>query len=421
MITKTMTNNGTTSLFRIVEERALSKKQLDEDKNKKQLTVVPYLPKDCISNILVRLPLESLQRSRFVCKPWYNIIYSPVFINAHLRRAETVLIFLKKEAFHHYSTASIAQEKPNTFSVEARVFKLQSVHVFHQPLICPSSKFYIKYMVIKNGKVRIGDFNSTCLGKIRATCNGLIVLNDEMKKGGLVIMNPVTRELSILPLGTLYPPHKESYGLSFCKSTGYFKLVHLFLDELNFIGCEILMLGTRSWKLVNGPAFGLFSWFGYEPISAIGALHWIPHIDHSEYIMSMTVDNEKFHKILLPKSSRTNDRIVEMGGHLCFVTHEEMNEIDVWILRNICGEDWTKTYTVRVGCIKDLVPLYCSKFEGEMIFLDKDGSLFAYDFQFQVMKKIDMKREHFPAHGCYQPHVNSLVSWQVNKSQNVGY
>lgn len=183
----------------------------------------------------------------------------------------------------------------------------------------------------------------------------------------------------------------------------------------------ILALGTRSWRLVNGPAFGLFSWFGYEPISAIGALHWIPHIDHSEYIISMTVDNEKFHKILLPKSSRTNDRIVEMGGHLCFVTHEEMNEIDVWILRNICGEDWTKTYTIRVGCIKDLVPLYCSKFEGEMIFLDKDGSLFAYDFQFQVMKKIDMKREHFPVHGCYQPHVNSLVSWQINKDQNVGY
>lgn len=128
MITKTMTDKGTTSLFRIVEERALSKKELDEDKNKKQLTVVPYLPKDCISNILVRLPLESLQRSRFVCKPWYNIIYSPVFIDVHLRRAETVLIFLKKEAFHHYSTASsIAQEKPNTFSIEARAFQLQSV------------------------------------------------------------------------------------------------------------------------------------------------------------------------------------------------------------------------------------------------------------------------------------------------------
>lgn len=409
-----LTADKSVNLFRLVEERALSKKELDEENQRQQLNLVPYLPKDCISNILVRLPVESLPSSRFVCWPWYKIINSPIFIDAYLRRAETVLIFLSsfnKRIFRPYSTSSIPQEKPNTFSVEAKIYQLQSVHAFHQPLIDPTSKFHIKFMVIKDGKSKIGEFNATCLGKIRATCNGLILLDNKIKKGGLVVMNPVTRELSLLPVGTICPVHEESYGLAFCKSTGGYKVVHLFRDEMHFIGCEILQVGTRSWSFVDGPSFGLLSWFGYEPVSALEALHWVPHIDHSEYIVSLTMNDEKFHKILLPKDSRLNDRILEIAEFLGFVTHEEMNQIDVWILRNLSDKDWMKIYTITVGCIKDMVPLYCSRINWEMVFMDKDGSILAYDFRYQVMRKVELEKGAFPTCGFYL-HVNSLISWQ---------
>jgi len=280
----------------------------------------------------------------------------------------------------------------------------------------PTLKSYIQYLEIDGGRSKVVEYNASCLGNIRATCNGLILLDNKLKKGGLIVMNPVTRKLIALPLGTLYPPHNESYGFASSNVTDDYKVVHLFRDELGFLSCEILILGTRLWREVNGPSFGLFSWFGYMPVSAIGALHWVPHIDRSDFIVSMDVEKEKFHTIPLPKSSRTHDRIVETGDFLSFVTHEEANQIDIWILKGL-GESWTKQHSITMGCIMDMVPLLSLRIKGDMIFKrDEDGSFYAYDFQLQVMRKVEMEKGFVPLSSSLLPHVNSLVSWSSRES-----
>ncbi|XP_076918941.1 F-box protein CPR1-like [Bidens hawaiensis] len=407
------------SLLKLAEERALMKKKLDEQKQKQQLDSVPYLPKDCVSNILIRLPIESLQRSRFVCKPWYSIIKSPTFIRDNLHRAEKVMIFLapvKPLIRRRYDHLEFV-ENPNTFSVESKVFELKSVHMLLQPLIESPFKYVIKYMVFEDGKIAIGDYNATCLGKIRASCDGLIVVDNKLEKGELVIMNPVTREVNLLPLGTIYPPHDESFGLVRCGSGGY-KLVHLFRDEFHYIGCEVLDIGEKSWRVIDGPSFGLVKWFGYSPVFAIGALHWVPEVDHSEYIVTMTIDDEKFHKIMLPKASRFNDRIMEAYECLCFVTHEDINEISIWVMGSV-SDTWTKKYTIAIGCIRDLVPLYFSRFKYEIYFMDKDGSVFGFDFEGAHMKKFTTMKGCFMLPGAeYMVHVNSLVSWQIKENDH---
>ncbi|KAG2691310.1 hypothetical protein I3760_08G003800 [Carya illinoinensis] len=220
-----------------------------------------------------------------------------------------------------------------------------------------------------------------------------------------------SRKLTALPLGTLFSPHNESYGIALNSATGEYKVIHLFRDELGFIGCEILILGTKLWRGANGPSFGHVSWFGYMPVSAIGALHWIPHVDRSDYIVSMDVNEEKFHTTPLPKSCRTHDRVVEMGGFLSFVTHEGVKQIDIWVLKGL-SESWTKQYCITKGCKMDMVPLFSLRIKGDMIFKrDKDGSLYAYDFQSQVMAKVEMEKGCFPLSCLFLPHVNSLVSW----------
>ncbi|GJX05971.1 putative F-box protein [Tanacetum coccineum] len=410
------------NLLKLVEERALLKKKIDKGKEKEQLDSIPYIPKDCVFNILIRLPIESLQRARFVCKPWYGIINSPKFIRENLCQSERVMIFLcPVNRFLRGcwpKQDSIFQENSTTFSVESRILDLKSIHVRHRPLIEPSLKYAIKYMVLADGKSTIGEFNATCLGKIKASCDGLIVVDNKLKKGELVIMNPVTRELSLLPLGTICLPHEESFGLVCCGTQGY-KLVHLFIDESQLIGCEVLQIGEKSWKVIDGPSFGLMKWFGYDPVFASGALHWVPEVDHSDYIVTMTIDDEKFHRITLPKSSRFNDRIMEVSERLCFVTHEEMNEISIWLLESLSRVTWTKTYTITVGCIRDLIPLYFSRFKWEIYFLDIDGSIFAFDFEDEQMRKSAIKKGNFPILGAsYSLHVNSLVSWQNKKTDD---
>ncbi|KAG2691313.1 hypothetical protein I3760_08G003800 [Carya illinoinensis] len=407
--TTAKSGNKNAKLLRLVEERALSM----EKKKKQHGSLVPFVPQDCISNILVRLPLDSLQKSRFVCKPWYTIINSPLFIDAHLRRSESVLIFLsssKRESLYPFPMESIPPEKPNTISVEEKCLQTECTPVFGLLNISPNLKSYIQCLEINGGKSKIREYNISCLGSIRATCNGLILLDNKLKKG-LIVMNPVTRKLTALPLGTLFSPHNESYGIALNSATGEYKVIHLFRDELGFIGCEILILGTKLWRGANGPSFGHVSWFGYMPVSAIGALHWIPHVDRSDYIVSMDVNEEKFHTTPLPKSCRTHDRVVEMGGFLSFVTHEGVKQIDIWVLKGL-SESWTKQYCITKGCKMDMVPLFSLRIKGDMIFKrDKDGSLYAYDFQSQVMAKVEMEKGCFPLSCLFLPHVNSLVSW----------
>lgn len=393
--------NKDVSLLRLVEERALTKK-IEEENRKQQVILVPYVPKDCVTNILVRLPLDSLQNSRFVCKPWYDIINSTKFIDAHLSLSETVVIFL---------LPSCLPKKPNCISVESKLVQSKSVTLFERSVV-DRSGFSVQFLEFNGGQSKIVEYNLRCLGDIRATYNGLILLDNKMKKGGLIVMNPVTRKLSALPVGTLYSPHRESYGFALSNVTDEYKVVHLFKDVMGYVSCEILNLGTRFWREIDGPSFGLFGWFGYSPVSAIGALHWIPHFDQSDYIVSMEVDEEKFHQVPLPKSCKTHDRFVEVGGSLGFVTHhEEVCQIDIWILKNLFGVVWTKHHSITVCCILDMVPLFSLRIKGDMIFKrDEDGSFYVYDFQLGTMTKVEMA-EGVPLSASFLPHINSLVSW----------
>ncbi|KAH9725134.1 F-box domain-containing protein [Citrus sinensis] len=406
------------NLLRLVEERALSKqvegKKAEEQHEEQQETVLPYLPKDCMLKILIRLPLQSLSSTKFVCKPWYNMITSDNFVDVHFRRSESVLIFQKPVVSR--TPTSYQPEKSNTFSVEASLQPRPSYSSIFDNRV--RRKFYIQFMEFKGGKIETERYNLCCLGKIRATCNGLILLDNDLKKGGLIVMNPVTRKLIALPAGTLCRPHNESFGFALNEVTGDYKVVHLFRDELGYVSCETLNLGTRKWREVNGPAFGVFGWFGYRPVSAIGALHWVPQINHSDCIVSMEVNSEKFQTISLPKSCTTHDGIVEMGGFLCFVAHDyqELN-IDIWILKGLCNEAWTKYHRIMRSVI-DMVPHFCLRISGDMVFRrDEDGSFYAYDFTHKVMTKIEREKGWFPPSSSCLPHVNSLVSWE--KGQNV--
>ncbi|KAL5558441.1 hypothetical protein UlMin_034652 [Ulmus minor] len=409
--------NKKSSLLQSVEERASSKKLEKKRKNEEEeaavvsycTDLIPHLPKDCISDILVRLPLDALQRSRFVCKLWYNMIHNSSFIDAHLRRSESVLIFL----------SPIPQEnsylsKPNAFSVEAKLLCPNSFLMFNDPRINRDSKS-IHFLEFKDGKGRIGEYKISCLGNIRATCNGLILLDDTTKKGGLVVMNPVTRKLMALPLGTICSKSNESYGFCLSNDAGNYKVVHLFRDSLGFVNCEILSLGSRFWKEVDGPSSALFDWLRCDTVSAIGALHWFPQVkeQRGDSILSMDLEKEKFHQVPLPKASTAYDSIIEFGGFLGFVAHcSKANQIEIWILKDLLGDVWTKQHCITSGCMLfDVVPKLSLGMKGEMVFKSRtNGAFYVYNFQLKQMRKV-MFEKGVSVPGSVLPHVNSLVSW----------
>lgn len=395
------------SLLSIVQERDFSKKRAEEEKRLRELKLIPYLPNDCVCNILLRLPIESLQRARFVCRPWYRITNSPKFIETHLSNSENTVIFQTL-----VSSQSLPEENRCTFSVEAKLLENELAPIFKKPP--PKSQYYIQYLEIRDGKSEISDYHATCMGRIRGCCNGLVLLDNKIKRGGLIVFNPVTRNMLVLPLGTLFPPHEESYGLVYSPFIKQYKLVHLFRDESKYVSCEILDVGMRSWRVVDGPSFGLFSCFLYNPVHAIGALHWVPHADNSEYIVSMDIKDEKFHTIPLPKRCY-RDGIVEIGGLLGFVTREGMDQVDVWILTSLFRKEWAKQHSIIVSLVnaRDIVPLFCTKINSEMVVKSgRDGMLYAYNFQSGLVREVEMDMRSRP---CFLPHVNSLVSLRTRE------
>ncbi|GLT26526.1 hypothetical protein SLA2020_065860 [Shorea laevis] len=147
-------NNGV-NLVRLLQERALSKKGKEEERQSQNVleqkqqqdtdTVVPYLPKHCVSNILVRLPIESpIPKSMLVCKPWYNIIISPAFINSHLSRAESVLVFQR---------AVLDEGQPNHPTPIVPFGGL----TFNRTL-----KFSIQFIEFKEGNSRLAKYKISC-------------------------------------------------------------------------------------------------------------------------------------------------------------------------------------------------------------------------------------------------------------------
>ncbi|XP_050377749.1 putative F-box protein At3g10240 [Argentina anserina] len=418
-----VTRSKSSGLLKIVEERLL-KRKIEEEEKRAQLS---YIPKDCISNILARLPADSLQRLRFVCKPWYNIVKNPKFIDAHLQRSESVLVFLtpvgkknlhlisrkvkmgEKERLYPDPMTSTLQETRNTVPVESKLLDPNSLPIFGHPAL-NSPTNCVQFIRFENGECDIGEYSLCCLSdNIKATCNGLILLDNKLKKGGVIVLNPVTKKRIALPLGTLpLRRYEESYGFAMSDVTGEFKIVHLFLDELGNAHCEILGPYKKTWRGVNFPSFGLFrNGFGLTPVSLIGALHWIPHFERSNYIVSMEVEKEKFHQTPLPLGGGFHDRIIEIGGSIGFVTQEETC-IDIWILKGLFGEGWSKQHTITLDTITRMVPLCSLRIKGNIIFRrEKGSSIYSYDFEQQQMTKIGKVNPSV----SYLPHVNSLVTW----------
>lgn len=390
-------NNQISRLLTAVQERAsLNEDKARESANIKHGCQVGNLPYDLIFQILLLLPAESLHRSSFVCKEWFSLINSSKFIDAYSRQSETVFIFLNKTS----------PTRPKSYKIEAKLGLLENFNIFstHEP-----PRYYIDFLKFEGGRCKVIESSISGFKNILATCNGLILATCK-QNGGLLVFNPVTRKLAAIPLGTTLR-YEESYGFVFNPLTKQYKVVHLFRDGTAYIGCEILSLNTRLWRGVDGPSLGLFRSFDHKPVSAIGALHWLPSSDPCGQIVSMGIDDEKFRTTSLPISSTPNDRLVEIGGFLSFVTHVEFHKLDVWMLEGLEGGHWVKRHIITSYRVTELVPISTWRCGKELIFkVNGQACFYVYDIGKKEMSIAEIEGDALSRpHQHYLPHLNTLT------------
>ncbi|CAH9136775.1 unnamed protein product [Cuscuta epithymum] len=334
-----------------------------------------WIPFDLLFKIFLLLPADTLCRVSFVCKTLFNMITSPNFIEAHLRRSETVLLTLISNYENHNKSLPFAPQ-PHSQSI-VHFFQLWELHSGE------SSKIPVQ--------------NLARIDSVLASCDGLVLAKLKTTRG-LVVVNPSSRKHLRFPLGTAgFSP--ESFGLMRRGHMGEYKVVHLFRDKYLHARCEILSLPTRSWHAVDGPPLTVQQHIIlHPPVSATGAMYWLPGRAYCTHIVSLGYDDERFLIIPLPIISTKNDRLVEVGGGLLsFVTHATMHLIQVWILRRRDGGDvegyWIKRYSInRNYDVTGMVPICTSG--REMVFSrQRKNLLHVCDLESDEMKEITLHTE----------------------------
>ncbi|XP_057467644.1 F-box protein CPR1-like [Actinidia eriantha] len=360
-----------------------------------------HFSNELLFKIFLLLPAESLHRASFVCKAWFNLINSSNFVEAHILQAEPIIMFLK----------SVSPPRPKTFSIESKL----SLSKFSRRETDNSPVDYLSYVEVQNGEGKEIESNISGFQKILATCNGLVLATRE-ETIGLLVINPVTRNVLALPQDTLLSC-AACYGFVFSHLSREYKVVHLFWDKSTSVACEILSLTTRSWRTVDGPSSEHFrGFFLHKPVAANGSLHWLPSSGGCSCIVSMGIDDEKFHTRILPNRSRRNDRLVEIGGLLSFVTHVVEDTLEIWILKESEGEGWVKRHTITGRGIRNLLPICTMKRGRELFFvIERDHKLCAYDMETLEMRAVEydgvaLWRRH--TYFSCLAHVNTLASWE---------
>ncbi|KAL5982908.1 hypothetical protein ACLOJK_016987 [Asimina triloba] len=293
----------------MAERLSFQRDSNDENRRKKDKVLQSWgLPEDILFNILMRLPTLLIFDLRLVCKSWYNLITDPVFIETLLSRSNAGLIFQVQIS---------------------------------------SSSYLTNFMEIKHGELWVHYLGLDCPGRIRGSCNGLILLESMLN---IFVFNPMTNQQTMLPPSDMpykYPLSFEIYGFGYNSRTKEYKVVHICEYKKKMsphpLACEITTVGSGSWREINGPFFGLAEL--HVPVSANGVLHWATERD---YIISMDVGNEKFCRTPFPNCSRKCYYLLDLSESLSFADHTLPFQIDVWVLKDLNKGEWIKQYSVSV-------------------------------------------------------------------------
>ncbi|KAL6973506.1 hypothetical protein U1Q18_027693 [Sarracenia purpurea var. burkii] len=271
------------------------------------------LPEEIISNILSRLPTETILICGVVCKTWYTMTQDPCFIKEliGLQNQPTRLIAKAlpgteiKDTLSHLVLIDIEKRKTRRIPIEKMLEDLQ----------------------------------------IMCSCNGLLCLASRKKLDPVVIYNPITRERVILPPSNLKSSvYRHEVGLGFDPSTGNYKVVRAYTGfscRRKVRKFEIISLGESSWRDLNAPR-SILNRDGWGVVFWKAALYWTMNKGISTIIVQFDLSDEKFRVISFPRyfsSRHVSLGLIEVGGHLTLVQNNS-SVVKFWrITENEVGQD----------------------------------------------------------------------------------
>ncbi|CAM0944391.1 unnamed protein product [Alopecurus aequalis] len=278
------------------------------------------IPEDLIiSEILIRVPVKSLLRFRFVCKTWRSAISNRDFIESHRQHSRS-----KVHLIHgHHDIVHGGVVNIESLNEEG---KLQYYFTL------PSPK---NYCIINSS-------------------HDLIVLSN---KDGYMLSNPAMQDLVYLPRPPSWDVDVDLpvTGFGFVSSHGKYKVVSIACDSDGQHTCEVFTVGIdNSWRKGKSPPSSVCS-FIHTPFVE-GNLHMLSlESKGSWYVMAMLLfdlEKEAWSAMALPDETRRirwHVNLRETQGLLSFSCCIPDNSLEIWMLRDYANKVWSKDFVIDVA------------------------------------------------------------------------
>ncbi|GAA0175646.1 hypothetical protein LIER_41953 [Lithospermum erythrorhizon] len=339
------------------------------------------LPDDVITDILSRLPVKPLLRFRCVCKPWLDLIDSPVFIKLHLN---------KTKKLESHRTLIQQGSAPDIYTVDFdSITKTNIAEVISVP----------------DPFGPVGVVNC---------CNGLVCVSIP-NGSGIAIWNPSTRRHQILPDFDCFPLPTRSKGCrSFCGfeydvlGDDYKVLVIKQTDSVlqkSFSSeVSVYSLKENSWKQIK--PFPYYLKYERSPgVAACGAIHCIVGKTKwcsKQLIAAFDLATEEYRIVPQPKYPSKMDfylYLETLGGCLSLMWGYRIDYIDVWVLKEYGKQDsWTKITRINASTFSGnsfgfMRTIAYSVSEKELIMEKGMNSMVRYDIEKKSAKNVEIRGE----------------------------
>ncbi|XP_027361651.1 F-box protein CPR1 isoform X2 [Abrus precatorius] len=317
------------------------------------------LPPEVISDILSRLPVQSLLRFRATSKSWRWLIDSHHFMSLHLRRSINSTT----------NTTLILRLESDLYEINFPTLDSPVNHLNH-PLMCYSN-------------------NINLLG----SCNGLLCICNVADD--IAFWNPSLRQHRILPyIPTARRPDPDTalfaarvYGFGFDSLTADYKLVRIsyFVDlHHRTFDSQVTLYTLRSnaWKTLPSMPYALCC-ARTMGVFVGHALHWVVtrklQPDQPDLIVAFDLSLEIFHEVPLPDTGNEGSFEIDvalLGNCLCMIVNYQNTKIDVWVMKEYGIRDsWCKLFTLvesrDMRSLKCVRPLGYSR-DGTKVLLEHD-------------------------------------------------
>ncbi|XP_058202751.1 F-box/kelch-repeat protein At3g06240-like [Rhododendron vialii] len=289
------------------------------------------LPKEMITHILSRLPVESLCRFKCVSPSWKTLISSPYFAKTLLNRTKT----LKNPDNLRKKILIMAD---NLYSVD-----LAHTNPTATKLSLPTAEQQLEHQV-----------------RVVNSCDGLVLVSIRCSSE-LFLLNPSTRECKKLPV---FPCVVDSadyfdedlYGVGYDSSTDDYKVLIIFSASFPRTGASIVAiysLKTDSWRRIQDTDFYLEAYSGRVFVN--GCLHGICWRDGCNGIVAFDLSDEVVREVPQPPwycgigSEISSYWVAVLGGCLCLV---DKRAPEFWKMKEYgVRESWTE-FKIRSGLFK---------------------------------------------------------------------